>query len=203
MKSSEELRSAERGDSPRPAAGQEGRHQGFYPLNSHFLLFRSPAQTRERRPLRKGERQSGYHSVSFVKYSQFADSVLLHISATLRRARHNRVAQFLGTLYRKVPANLSVWHNLSSRVLSVISKLTNCATLSSPRGPSLALRAIHLMSRLRRVADMCSSRISGIAYRLSNGRTLCAPTEEKILCRSPFSKRSPVSGLRQTILGKG
>ena len=35
------------------------------------------------------------------------------------------------------------------------------------------------------------------------GRTLCAPTEEKILCRSPFSKRSPVSGLRQTILGKG
>ena len=32
----------------------------------------------------------------------------------------------------------------------------------------------------------------------------CAPpAEEKILCRSPFSKRSPVSGLRQTILGKG
>ena len=35
-----ELRSAERGDSPRPAAGQEGRHQGFYPLNSHFLWGR-------------------------------------------------------------------------------------------------------------------------------------------------------------------
>ena len=68
--------SADGGNVPRPAAGQEGRHQGFYPLNSHFLLFRSPAQTRERRPLRKGERQSGYHSVSFVKYSQFADSVL-------------------------------------------------------------------------------------------------------------------------------
>ena len=68
---------------------------------------------------------------------------------------------------------------------------------SYPRAPSLALRAIHLVSRLRRVADMCSSRVSGIAYRLSNGRTLCAPTEEKILCRSPFSKRSPVSGLRR------
>ncbi len=26
------------GNVPRPAAGQEGRHQGFYPLNSHFLL---------------------------------------------------------------------------------------------------------------------------------------------------------------------
>ena len=45
--------SADGGNVPRPAAGQEGRHQGFYPLNSHFLLFRSPAQTRERRPLRK------------------------------------------------------------------------------------------------------------------------------------------------------
>ena len=110
------------GNVPRPAAGQEGRHQGFYPLNSHFLLFRSPAQTRERRPLRKGERQSGYHSVSFVKYSQFADSVLLHMSATLRRARHDSAAQHLNVLYRKAPANLSVWHNLSSRVLSVITR---------------------------------------------------------------------------------
>ncbi len=41
-----ELRSAERGDSPRPAAGQEGRHQGFYPLNSHFLLGESGADCR-------------------------------------------------------------------------------------------------------------------------------------------------------------
>ena len=32
-----------------------------------------------------------------------------------------------------------------------------------PRGPSLALRAIHLVPRLRRVADMCSSKESGIA----------------------------------------
>ena len=65
-----------------PARGQEGRHQGFYPLNSHFLLFRSPAQTRERRPLRKGERQSGYHSVSFATCSQFTNRLLLH------RVRH-------------------------------------------------------------------------------------------------------------------
>ena len=46
LKSSEELRSAERGDSPRPAAGQEGRHQGFYPLNSHFLWGGSGADCR-------------------------------------------------------------------------------------------------------------------------------------------------------------
>ena len=38
------------------------------------------------------------------------------------QARHNRVAQFLGTLYRKAPANLDVQYNLSSRVLSVITR---------------------------------------------------------------------------------
>ena len=37
---------------------------------------------------------------------------------------------------------------------------TSCATRVSPRGPSLALRAIHLVLRLRRVADMCSSTLS-------------------------------------------
>ena len=42
-------------------------------------------QTRDRQPLRKGERQSGYSYVCFVKYSQFIDSLLLHISVTLRR----------------------------------------------------------------------------------------------------------------------
>ena len=35
--------SADGGNVPRPAAGQEGRHQGFYPLNSHFLLGESGA----------------------------------------------------------------------------------------------------------------------------------------------------------------
>ena len=35
--------------------------------------------------LRKGERQSGYSCVCFMKYSQFTDTVLLHISAALRR----------------------------------------------------------------------------------------------------------------------
>ena len=43
LRFSGELRSAERGNVPRPAAGQEGRHQGFYPLNSHFLLGESGA----------------------------------------------------------------------------------------------------------------------------------------------------------------
>ena len=38
--------SADGGNVPRPAAGQEGRHQGFYPLNSHFLLGGSDADCR-------------------------------------------------------------------------------------------------------------------------------------------------------------
>ena len=60
------------------------------------------------------------------------------------------------------------------------------AALPSSRGPSLALWAIHLVPRLRRAADMCSSKLFDTADRLRHGRTLCASTEEKILCRSPF-----------------
>ena len=42
------------------------------------------------------------------------------------------------------------------------------------------------MPRLRRVARMCSRTVSGTAYRFRHGSTLCSPTVEKILCRSPF-----------------
>ena len=57
--------------------------------------------------LRKGERQSGYSCVCFMKYSQFTDTVLLHmplLSATLLsgdHARHLRIT-FINTLYRRV-----------------------------------------------------------------------------------------------------
>ena len=43
-----------------------------------------------------------------------------------------------------------------------------------------------VMLRLRRVARMCSRTVSGTAYRFRHGSTLCSPTEEKILCRSPY-----------------
>ena len=33
---------------------------------------------------------------------------------------------------------------------------------------------------------MCSRTVSGTAYRFRHGSTLCSPTVEKILCRSPF-----------------
>ena len=67
------------------AGGKRVDTNGFYPLNSHFLLFLNLTHTRDRRPLRKGKRQSGYSCVSFSAYSQFTDNLLLHISATLRR----------------------------------------------------------------------------------------------------------------------
>ena len=44
--------------------------------------------------------------------------------------------------------------------------LKSCAALSSPRGPSLALRAIHLVPRLMEVADLCSRTLSDPANRL-------------------------------------
>ena len=40
------------------------------------------------------------------------------------------------------------------------------------------------MPRLRRFNYMCSSTVSGTAYRFRHGSTLCSPTVEKILCRS-------------------
>ena len=54
-----------------------------------------------------------------------------------------------------------------------------CAALLYSRVPSLALRAIHLVPRLRRVADLCSSTVSEM-------RICGYNAEEKILCRTPF-----------------
>ena len=60
-----------------------------------------------------------------------------------------------------------------------LHKPTSCAALSYFRVPSLALRAIHLVPRLRRVADLCSSTVSEM-------RICGYNAEEKILCRTPF-----------------
>ena len=57
-----------------------------------------------------------------------------------------------------------------------------------------------LSPRLRRVADMCSSRVTELRIGKRKGRTRSRSVlmRGKILCRSSFSKRSPVSDLRQT-----
>ena len=117
------------------ARGKRVDTYGFYPLNSRFPLFRSLAQTRERRPLRKrGTAEDLFccrgaqcapislplRSARFLAATQVVQST---------QARHNRVAQLFCAWYRKVSANLSVGCDLSSQVLSKISGLTNCAAL--------------------------------------------------------------------------
>ena len=89
-------------------------------------------------------------------------------------ARHLRIKRLVQFIFAD-----PIYHNA----------LTNCAALSC--------RA------LRRVARMCSRTVSGTAYRFRHGSTLCSPTVEKILCRSPVSQRSHVGNLRQTLQGKG
>ena len=89
-----------------------------------------------------------------------SDKLLLHRSATLRRVRHNSAAQLVSLditsstcedkLYRMSKFADAVCYNV----------LKICAALLSPRGPSLALRAIHLVPHLRRVNHMCSSKVS-------------------------------------------
>ena len=58
---------------------------GFHPLVYLPFPLEGLAQTRDRRPLRKRERQSGYSYMTFSAFSQFTDTVLLHILVTLRR----------------------------------------------------------------------------------------------------------------------
>ena len=62
-------------------------------LGLHLPLFLGLAQIRDRRPLRYGEWQSGYHCVSFANYSQFTDSVLLHMRVILHRRDTRRIAR--------------------------------------------------------------------------------------------------------------
>ena len=57
----------------------------YHPLIFSPFPLDSTAKIGERRPLRKGERQSGYSCVTFVDYRSLQIYVLLHMSATLRR----------------------------------------------------------------------------------------------------------------------
>ena len=75
------------GDSPRPVAGARGQTPAvstlLTPVSLYFLVWRRP-ETGDR--FENGERQSGYSCVCFVKYSQFTDTVLLHMPAALRNS---------------------------------------------------------------------------------------------------------------------
>ena len=132
------------------AAGKRADTCGFYPLNSRFPLFPNPAQTRDRRPLRKGERQRilstvGAHNVRpFLYLYAVSDFVLLHRRVHLRR-RDITVSR--NSLARCNVRHLRIKHSVPFISVGPVyhNALTCCAALSSPRGPSLALRAIHLV----------------------------------------------------------
>ena len=80
---------------------------------------------------------------------------VLRNSLARRNARHLRIKRLVQFIFVG-----AVYHNA----------LTNCAVLLSPRGPSLALRAIHLVPRLRRLSGLCSSNVSDPANRLRKTR---------------------------------
>ena len=87
-------------------------------------------------PMPKPIRSAGYRSATHTGYSA--------------QAQHNSVAQLVSLEFTDSTCECrrlvqfifvgAVYHNA----------LTNCAALLSPRGPSLALRAIHLVPRLLR-----------------------------------------------------
>ena len=112
----------------------------------------------------------------FLYLFTVSDTVLLHIWFTLRRARHSSAAQFFSALYRPAPSNLDVRHNLSSQVLSVISRLTSCAAL---------------------LCRACGNLTACVAERYLTLRTGYEKHGRKNPLPFLFSKRSPVSGLRQ------
>ena len=88
----------------RAAGAQEGRQPAvFHPLMNLPFSLRKHGGNQRAETIK--ERQSGYHSVYCAKYAQFTDSVLLHISATLRWVRHDSAAQFAYALLRTAPAN--------------------------------------------------------------------------------------------------
>ena len=105
-----------------------------------------------------------------------SDKLLLHMWVHLRRARHSSAAQFFSALYRPAPSNLDVRHNLSSQVLSVISRLTSCAAL---------------------LCRACGNLTACVAERYLTLRTGYEKHGRKNPLPYPISERSHVGNLRQ------
>ena len=148
--------------------GHKDGHQGFHPCESRFLYFlvwRRP-ETGDR--FEKEERQRIFPLIRtdllrvrpFLLPIRSSVTLLLHISATLRRrdmpVSRNSLAWKLPT----APAKINCAKQTDSQVPSGITRSNVARHCHPPGGPSLALRAIHLVPRLRRAADMCSSTLS-------------------------------------------
>ena len=94
-----------------PAAGAKRKGHLRFPFLFELLpfpcfLIRRRLPTCDRCEM--WERQSGYSCVCFVKYSQFTDSVLLHIRFTLRRRDITVSRNSLVWRLRTAPTNLSI-----------------------------------------------------------------------------------------------
>ena len=82
------------GNVPRPAAGQEGRHQGFYPLNSHFLLGGSGADCRHVTAAKRGTAVGLLLRLFRKIFAVHRQRTATH-TVYSTQARHTRVAQFV------------------------------------------------------------------------------------------------------------
>ena len=125
-----ELRSAERGRLPRPAAGAKRKGHlrfpflfGLLPFPCFLIWRRFPICDR----FENRERQSGYRSVSFSTFSQFTDSVLLHMWVSLRR---RGIAVPRNSLTRYTARHLRIRHLVQFILVGAVyhNALTNCAT---------------------------------------------------------------------------
>ena len=96
---------------------------GFYPLNSRFPLFLSPAKIGERRLLRNKGNGRGF----FLCYGRTTFGVrpleqpvrsVRYITAThvisSKQARHDSAAQLVSLEFTDGTCELGVWYNLSS-----------------------------------------------------------------------------------------
>ena len=125
LKSSGELRSAERGDSPRPAAGAKRKGHlrfpflfGLLPFPCFLIWRRFPICDR----CEMGERQRIFSSAethcvrSCIRVFAASDTIiLLHRRATLHWVRHNSAARFISALLRTVSAKINCTKRLIRR----------------------------------------------------------------------------------------
>ena len=112
------------GSVPRPAAGAKRKGHLRFPFLFELLPFPC-LLARRRLPICdrceiRGTSEDFFYRV-YRNLFAVSDTLLLHRSENLRWARHSSAAQFFSALYRPAPADLDVWHNLSSQVLSIIT----------------------------------------------------------------------------------
>ena len=129
-----------------------------YCLNSRFPLFLSLAQIADMCPLRK----MGTAEEFFYRRGAQCAPMPRHIrsvgycSATQavysEQAQHNSVAQLVSLEFTDSTCECRRLVQFIFVGAGYHNALSNCAALLSPRGPSLALRAIHLVPHL---AESC------------------------------------------------